>query len=368
MLKKIYLFVLLGAALACKASPKLADTVAGSNNIQPDLQQTVVCKYVSQLISEYNYKKVPLNDSLSQVIFDRYIKQLDENHNYFLASDIKDFDRFKNSLSDEMKNGDLSNVFYIFNVYQKRYNDRIKYSIAQLNDKFDFTRNETFTYDRDSLPFYASQAESDASWKERVKYDMLNLDIAKQSPDSAGKGSSLDPKKILADRYKNLLSQSNKLNNQDVFQIYMDAFTNAVDPHTNYFTPSNAANFNIDMSRSLEGIGATLQVQNDYVTINTIVPGGPADKSHQLNPGDKIVAVGQGQQGPYQNVIGWRIEIAIALIRGTKGTTVRLQVIPKGSNNASKPMTVAMVREKIILKDQSAKSEIRSYNSNGKNV
>jgi carboxyl-terminal processing protease len=368
MLKKIYVFVLLGAALACKASPKLADTVAGSNNIQPDMQQTVVCKYVSQLISEYNYKKVPLNDSLSRVIFDRYIKQLDENHNYFLTSDIKDFERFKNSLSDEMKNGDLSNVFYIFNVYQKRYNDRIKYSIAQLNDKFDFTRNETFTYDRDSLPFYASQAESDASWKERVKYDMLNLDIAKQSPDSAGKGSSLDPKKILADRYKNLLSQSNKLNNQDVFQIYMDAFTNAVDPHTNYFTPSNAANFNIDMSRSLEGIGATLQVQNDYVTINTIVPGGPADKSHQLNPGDKIVAVGQGQQGPYQNVIGWRIENAIALIRGTKGTTVRLQVIPKGSNNASKPMTVAMVREKIILKDQSAKSEIRSYNSNGKNV
>jgi carboxyl-terminal processing protease len=359
---------MLGAALACKASPKLADTVSGSNNIQPDLQQTVVCKYVSQLISEYNYKKVPLNDSLSRVIFDRYIKQLDENHNYLLASDIKDFDRFKNSLDDDMKNGDLSHVFYIFNVYQKRYNDRIKYSIAQLNDKFDFTKNETFTYDRDSLPFYASQAESDASWKERVKYDMLNLDIAKQSPDSAGKGGSMDPKKILTDRYKNLLSQSNKLNNQDVFQIYMDAFTNAVDPHTNYFTPANAANFNIDMSRSLEGIGATLGVQNDYVTITTIVPGGPADKSHQLNPGDKIVAVAQGKTGPFQNVIGWRIENAIALIRGTKGTTVRLQVIPKGSNNASKPMEVAMVREKIILKDQSAKEEIRTYNSNGKTV
>src|SRR3569832_182657 len=194
MLKKIYLFVMLGAALACKASPKPADTVAGSNNIQPDLQQTVVCKYVSQLITEYNYKKVPLNDSLSKVIFDRYIKQLDENHNYLLASDIKDFDRFRASLSDDMKNGDLSHVFYIFNVYQKRYNDRIKYSIAQLNDNFDFTKNESFTYDRDSLPFFASQAESDQVWKERVKYDMLNLDIARQSPDSAGKASSLDPK------------------------------------------------------------------------------------------------------------------------------------------------------------------------------
>ena len=368
MFKKIYLFVLLGAALACKASPKLADTVAGSKNIQPDLQQTVVCKYVSQLISEYNYKKVPLNDSLSKVIFDRYIKQLDENHNYFLASDIKDFERFKGLMSDDMKNGDLSHVFYIFNVYQKRYNDRIKFSIAQLNNKFDFAKNEKFVFDRDSLPFYASQAESDASWTERVKYDMLNLDIAKQSPDSTGKGASLDPKKILTDRYNNLLAQSNKLNNQDVFQIYMDAFTNAVDPHTNYFTPSNAANFNIDMSRSLEGIGATLQTKDEYVTIQTIVPGGPADKSKQISAGDRIVAVAQGKDGKYQNVIGWRIENAIALIRGTKGTMVRLQILPKGTLTSSKPIEVAMVREKIILKDQSVKSEIRNYNSNGKNV
>src|SRR5579863_4798888 len=173
MLKKIYLLLMLGAALACKASPKLADTVAGSNNIQPDAQQTVVCKYVAQLISEYNYKKVPLNDSISKVVFDRYIKQLDENHNYLLASDIKDFERFKTSLSTDLKDGNLADVFYMFNVYQKRYNDRIKYSIAQLDTKFDFTKNETFTYDRDSLPFFASQSESDESWRERVKFDML---------------------------------------------------------------------------------------------------------------------------------------------------------------------------------------------------
>ncbi|MGZ3776413.1 MAG: carboxy terminal-processing peptidase [Mucilaginibacter sp.] len=371
MLKKIYLLLILGTALACKASPKLADTVAGSNNIQPELQQTVVCKYVAQLISEYNYKKVPLNDSISKVVFDRYIKQLDENHNYFLASDIKDFARFKSALATDLKDGNLADAFYIFNVYQKRYNDRIKYSIAQLDTKFDFTRDEKFTYDRDSLPFFASQSESDDAWRERVKYDLLNLDMAKQTPDSAAaatKGKSLDPKQILTDRYKNLLAQSNKLNNQDVFQIFMDAFTNAIDPHTNYFNPANAANFNIDMSRSLEGIGATLGVENDYVTITTIVPGGPADKSKQINPGDKIVAVAQGKDGAYQNVIGWRIENAIALIRGTKGTIVRLQIIPKSSGNASKPFELSMVREKIILKDQSVKQEIRTYNSNGKTI
>jgi carboxyl-terminal processing protease len=360
MFKKLYLLLFLGAALACKASTKQADTVAGSNNLQPDAQQSIVCQSVAGLISKYNYKKVDLNDSISQVVFDRYIKQLDENHNYLLASDIKDFDRFKTVLDDDLKDGNLADVFYIFNVYQKRYNDRIKYSIAQLNKNFDFNGNETFTYDRDSLPFFGSQSESDQSWTERVKYDMLNLKLT---------GSDMAKnKETLKKRYENLLAQSNKLNNQDVFQIFMDAFTNAIDPHTNYFNPANAANFNIEMSRSLEGIGATLGVENDFVTITSIVPGGPADKSHQLSPEDRIVAVAQGASGEFQNVIGWRIENAIALIRGTKGTTVKLQVLPKGSNVSATPKIVQMVREKIILKDQSAKEEIRTYNSNGKTM
>lgn len=364
MFKKLYVLLLLGAALACKAAPHHPQQpmvkVDGSNNLTPDPQQSTVCRYVAQLISQYNYKKVELNDSISKVVFDRYIKELDENHNYLLASDIQDFGKYKTVLDDDLKDGNLNDVFYIFNVYQKRYNDRIRYSIAQLDKKFDFAGNETFTFDRDSLPFFASQSESDNSWGERVKYDLLNLkltgnDMAKN-------------KETLKKRYQNLLDQSNKLNNQDVFQIFMDAFTNAIDPHTNYFNPANAANFNIEMSRSLEGIGATLGVQNDYVTITSIVPGGPADKSKELAPDDRIVAVAQGKDGEFQNVIGWRIENAIALIRGTKGTIVRLQVLPKGSNMSAKPKVVEMVREKIILKDQSAKEEIRTYNSNGKTV
>ncbi len=360
MFKKLYFIVVLGAALACHASPKLADTVAGSNNLQPEAQQTVVCKYVASLISEYNYKKVELNDSISKVIFNRYIKELDENHNYLLASDIQDFSKYQTALSSDLKDGNLADVFYMFNVYQKRYNDCIKYSIAQLDKNFDFSGNETFTYDRDSLPFFASETERNTSWAERVKYDMLNLQLA--GTDMAKN------KETLKKRYENLLSLSNKLNNQDVFQIFMDAFTNAIDPHTNYFNPANAANFNIEMSRSLEGIGATLSVQNDFVTISSIVPGGPADKSHELSAEDRIVGVAQGKAGEFQNVIGWRIENAIALIRGTKGTIVRLQVLPKGANVAAKPKIVEMVREKIILKDQSVKEEIKTYNSNGKTI
>ena len=362
MFKKLYILLLLGAALACKASPKQHPMVkvAGSNDLTPDAQQSTVCRYVADLITEYNYKKVSLNDSISQVVYNRYLKELDENHNYLLASDVQDFSKFKTVLDDDLKEGNLNDVFYIFNVYQKRYNDRIKFSLALLDKSFDFSTNERFTYDRDSSNFFASQAESDKAWAERVKYDLLNL---KLTGNDAAKN-----KETLRKRYENLLSQSNKLNSQDVFQIFMDAFTNAVDPHTNYFSPANAANFNIEMSRSLEGIGATLLSENEYVTIKTIVPGGPADKSHQISPEDRIVGVAQGKTGEFQNVIGWRIDNAIALIRGTKGTIVRLEIIPKGSNVASKPKVVEMVREKIILKDQSAKQEIRTYNSNGKTV
>ncbi|MBS1503113.1 MAG: PDZ domain-containing protein, partial [Bacteroidetes bacterium] len=361
MFKKLYFLLVLGAALACKASPKHPVNVAGSNDLQPDPQESIVCQTVAKFITDYNYKKVELNDSISEVIYNRYLKELDENHNYLLASDIKDFDKFKDVLDDDLKNGNLNDVFYIFNVYQKRYNDCIKYSLSQLDKNFDYNTSEKFVFDRDSLPFFASPAESNTTWTERVKYDLLNLKLA----DSGNMAKNRD---ILRKRYQDLLDQSNKLNSQDVFQIFMDAFTNAIDPHTNYFDPSNAANFNIDMSRSLEGIGATLGVVNDFVTINTIVPGGPADKSHQLAPGDRIVGVAQGATGEFQNVVGWRIDNAIALIRGKKGTIVRLQILAKGASVSSKPTVVEMTREKIILKDQSAKSEIKTYNSNGRTI
>ena len=360
MFKKFYLLLVLAAALACNAKPAKHIKVAGSNDIQPDEQQSVVCRTIATLISNYNYKKVELNDSISRVVYNRYLKMLDESHNYLLASDVADFDKYKNGLSDDVKNGNLTNVFYMFNVYQKRYIEHINYSIAQLDKNFEFDKNETFTYERDSLPWIASQSEMDNTWGKRVKYDLLNLKLA--NPDVA------KDKETLRKRYQNLLSQANKLNNQDVFQIFMDAFTNAIDPHTNYFNPANAANFNIDMSRQLEGIGASLNTENEYVIIRAIIPGGPADKSKQIGVDDRIVAVAQGAAGEFQNIVGWRIENAIALIRGTKGTIVRLEILPKGSSASSKPKVIEMVREKIILKDESAKKEIKTFNNNGKIV
>ncbi|WP_091380813.1 carboxy terminal-processing peptidase [Mucilaginibacter mallensis] len=360
MLKKLCVVLVLGAALACHATPAKPMKVVGSNDLQPDLRQNIVAKEVAGLISRYNYKKVDLNDSLSEVVYNRYLKKLDEDHNYLLASDIQDFDKYKDVLDDDMKSGNLNDVFYMFNVFQKRYLDRIKFSIAHIDDKFDFTTNDTFTFDRENLPWIASQAEMDDLWTKHVKYDLLNLKLA--TPDMAKN------RETLKKRYQSLLSQSNKLSNQEVFQYYMDAFTEAIDPHTNYFNPFNAAQFNMEMSRSLEGIGATLQSVNEYVTIQTLVHGGPADKSHQINAKDRIIGVAQGKDGEFQNIVGWNINNAIGLIRGPKGTTVKLQILPGEAAVGSKPKVVEIVREKIVLEDALAKKEMRTYNLNGKQV
>ncbi|QQL49340.1 carboxy terminal-processing peptidase [Mucilaginibacter ginkgonis] len=358
MFKRFYMLVVLGAALACNAAPSQKVPVTTPGDLQPDAQQSVVLKEVASLISRYNYKKVPLDDSLSKIIYNRYLKSLDENHNYLLASDVKQFETYKLKLDDDIQEGNLNDVFQMFNVYKKRYNDRIKYSLSQLNNKFDFNQNEDFVYDRDSLPFVASEADMNVLWTKRVKYDLLNLRLA--SADEAKN------KETLKKRYENLISQFNKLNNQDVFQFFMDAVTNSIDPHTTYFNPANAAQFNIEMSKTLEGIGATLASENDYVTIKSIVPGGPADKSKQIYVDDRIVAVAQGANGEFQDIIGWRVDNAITLIRGAKGTLVRLKLLSKGKSLADKPHVVELVREKIVVQDQSVKKEIKTYNENGR--
>jgi carboxyl-terminal processing protease len=350
--KTLCILSVLSASLSCKAVPA---TLPG--DLQPDEQQSIVCKTVAEMITNYNYKKVPLNDSLSAIVYNRYIKALDENHNYFLASDIKSFEGLKYTLDNDIIDGNLNNVFLIFNTYKKRYKERVQYSLTQVAKSFDFKKKDEFIYDREKLPWITSSTAMNELWTKRVKYDLLNLKLA--SPDTAKN------KETLRKRYENLARQLDKLNSQDVFQTFMDALTNAIDPHTNYFNPSNAAQFNIQMSRSVVGIGASLLTENEYVTIKTVVPGGPADKSHQINIDDRIIGVAQGN-GEFQDIVGWRQDNAITLIRGEKGTKVRLKLLPKGKSASDKPKIVEMIREKIILQDQSAKKEIKTYQENGK--
>ena len=357
MLKRICLAIFIVAALSCQADPRI-NIVVSVNDLKPDMQQSVVAKSLVELIENFHYQKVAVNDAFSSVVFDEYLKALDGGRSYFLQSDIADFEKFRLTMDDDVRSGDLSVPFYIFNVYQKRYNDRVNFALKEIEKKFSFTSNDTYTYDREKLPWLKSESESNSLWSKRIKYEMLNLKITGTEETKM--------KETLKKRYENLISQSTKFNQQDVFQIFMNSFTGSVDPHTSYFVPNKAQEFNEDLARTFEGIGARLQLENEVVKIAEIIPGGPAFKSKAIQANDRIIAVAQGKAGEFVDVIGWRLDVTVTKIKGPKGTIVRLKVIPAGQELSSTPKIVELVRDKVVLEDQSAKRTIKTITSGGK--
>lgn len=357
MLKRFCLALFFASTLACEADPRISKIVS-ENDLKPELQQSVVTRSLVELLENFHYQKVFVNDAFSSIVFDEYLKALDNGKSYFLQSDIADFEKFRLTMDDDLRSGDLSVAFYIFNVYQKRYNDRVAFALKEIDKNFDFTSNETYTYDREKLPWLKSEAESNNLWSKRVKYEMLNLKVT--GTDEA------KIKETLKKRYENLISQSRKFNNQDVFGIFMNSFTGTVDPHTNYFVPNRAQEFNEDLARTFEGIGARLQLENEVVKIAEIIPGGPAFKAKTLEVNDRIVAVAQGKDGEFVDVIGWRLDVTVTKIKGPKGTIVRLKVIPAGQELSATPKIIELVRDKVVLEDQSAKKTIKTISQDGK--
>jgi carboxyl-terminal processing protease len=357
MLNKLFLALFIVATFACKANLRVNTSVDGSNNLSPEPHQQIVAKELVKVMENYNYKRVKINDSLSSVIFDNYLSRLDPTRSYLLASDVKDFEQYRTELDDDLREGDLSAFFRVFNVFQKRYQERLKYSISQINKPMDYSANEIYTYNREKLPWLASEKEANDLWSKRVKYDLLNLKITGNEP--------AKDQESLKKRYENLLSQAAKTNGQDAFQIMMDSFTQSVDPHTNYLVPVKAQEFNEEMARSFTGIGATLQLENEVVKVASIVPGGPAFKAKTLNAGDRIIAVAQGQD-EFVDVVGWRLDNTVQKIKGPKGTTVRLKIIPAGQELSSQPKIIAIVRDRVVLEEQSAKKTIKTVVSDGK--
>lgn len=357
MLKRLCLAVFIVAALSCKADPRV-NIVVSENDLKPDMQQSVIAKSLVELLENFHYQKVNVDDNFSSVVFDEYLKALDGGKSYFLQSDIAEFEKYRMTMDDDIREGDLSAAFYIFNVYQKRYDDRIKFALKELDKKFTFTSNERYTYDREKLPWLKSESESNSLWSKRIKYEMLNLKVTGTEEAKI--------RETLKKRYENLISQSTKFNNQDVFQIFMNAFTGSIDPHTNYFVPNRAQEFNEELARTFEGIGARLQLENEVVKVAEIIPGGPAFKAKTLDVNDRIIAVAQGKDGEFVDVIGWRIDVTVTKIKGPKGTVVRLKVIPAGQELSSTPKIVELVRDKVVLEDQSAKKIIKTVTSGDK--
>jgi len=312
---------------------------------------------ITTILQRYHYRKFKLDDSLSKVIFNRYLKSLDYGKYYFYASDIKDFDKFQYQLDDDIKDGDLNPPYYIFNVFRERANERIDYAEKLLNKGFDFNIPDSIEVDRKNATWSTDTTEMNALWHKKVKSDALSLILA-------GKKWA-DAKKILEKRYENLRKNIMEYKSEDVFQLFENSFTESLDPHTNYMSPVTSENFNIEMTRSLEGIGAQLQTEDEYTKIVEIIPGGPAFKSKLLHRGDKIIGVAQGKNGEMVDVIGWRITDVVQLIRGKKGSIVRLQIIPANEGVNATPKEITLVRDKIKLEEQSAKDKILDIKQDG---
>lgn len=318
-------------------------------------------KVISYILEKNHYRELPLNDSLSSIILDAYVLELDNSKVYFQASDIASFEKYRYQIDDLTRDEDISPAFVIYKVFKKRFDERMNYVKNQLiGTEFDFTKDEYYETNREKQPWAKSGQELNDVWAKIIKNQALSLKLAGKKP--------AEIKETISNRYDRFIKSMKQTNSDDVFSIYMNAITEAYDPHTNYFSPQDAARFNQDMSQSLEGIGARLQTDNDYTVVNQILPGGPAEKSKLIHVNDRIVGVAQGEKGEMVDVIGWRLDDVVKLIKGPKGTMVRLQILPAETGLNGPTVTVSFVRDKIKLEDQTAKKKVFETIQNGRNL
>ena len=318
-------------------------------------------RVISYLLDNNHYRKIRFNDSLSSVVFDAFFKELDNSRIYFLASDIQSFDRYRLKLDDLTRTENVTPAFEIFKVFQDHYRSRLKDVIANLvGQNFEYTADEYYETDRDKAVWASSNDELSDDWRKIVKSQALSLKLTGKKQEEI--------KDILKKRYERLLRSFDQLNSEDIFSIYMNCITEAYDPHTNYLSPKATDLFKQSMTLSLEGIGAKLQTENDNTKVVQIIPGGPAEKSKQLHPNDLIIGVAQGKDGEMVDVIGWRIDEVVKLIKGPKGSLVRLQVLPAQTGLNGPPVILSFVREKVKLEDQAAKKKTINYSVNGRNL
>ncbi|MES1939422.1 periplasmic tail-specific protease [Salinisphaera sp. T5B8] len=362
----LFAFAQTGCAADAPADPEPvpdagAGTAEGYTPLVPDANQGEIDREVVKQLQKNHYNKVDLNDAFSEKFFNAYLDELDGTRGVFLQSDIERLrDKYEHSLDDELKQGQTRAAFDIYNTYQKR---RIQIDQWALNrveqgiDSLDIDDDESFDVDRENAPWPADASEREALWTKQLENQLINLKLNDLDDDEI--------EKRLTQRYSNELKQLRQAEPMDAFSAYMDAYTHSYDPHTDYFSPRRSEDFNIDMNLQLQGIGAELRSKNGYAELVRLIPGGPAAKSGKLKPTDRIIAVGQGEDGEFTDVVGMRLDETVQLIRGEKGSTVRLQISPADN---SQTKTITLVRDKIELKDQAARKQIIKLERDGQTV
>lgn len=353
MFRNLILFLSLISIVACGSKPRVQLEDDGFN-LNPTLQHEIIAKEIVNILENYSYKKVKVGDSLSNIVFNNLVNTVDQGKNYLLQEDIDAIEKFKPTVSQDLKKGDLSTPFYIFNLYSKRYLEAMEYALTQIDAEHDFDLDENYISYRDKLDWFKTEEELKEQWRKRVKFDLLNLKLT--TPE--GKNEDEKHKETLKKRYNNLISQAKKTNANDAFQLIMTSYTDAIDPHTTYYNPSFAQAFNEGMSNTLEGIGARLQMENEMVTIKEIIAGGPAFKDKTIKMDDRIIGVAQGT-GEFEDIVGWRLDAAVAKIKGPKGTEVRLKILPAGQDLSAQPTIVSLTREKIVIEEESAQKKVK---------
>jgi carboxyl-terminal processing protease len=356
------LAALLGAAMT---PPVATQASTGANNgaataLEPTDQENYVARRVSDIIAREHYRRAPLDDRLSSLILDRYLDAVDGGRSYFYASDIAEFEKYRYQLDDAIKAGDVEPAFVIFRRFQQRSHERMNYAIELLQKKPDFDVDESFTFDREKEPWPANTQEMNELWRKRVKNDALSLITAgKQWSEAAD---------ILRKRYEHVEKRMDQSKPEDVFEAFMNAFVLSLDPHSNYFSARNSEEYNIQMSLSYEGIGASLSLTDDYVTVVDVIAGGPAAVSGKLSANDRVTAVGEGKTGELVDVIGWRLDDVVQKIRGPGGTIVRLQLLPAGAAPSAAQKVVEFTRNRVSLEAQASHKAMRTVTRNGREV
>ncbi|TFW09971.1 tail-specific protease [Oxalobacteraceae bacterium OM1] len=349
-MKKTLLGLLLASVMAAQAANPPA---ASPPVLSPQQQQGKAAHLAAEILTRYHYKAVPLDEAMSRKVFAAYLKALDPDKLFFLQSDIDQFADAQTKLGDAIFREDLRVPFDIFNAYEQRVVERLGQAREMLKQDFDFSKNESYQFDRSKEPWAKSSDELAEVWRKRIKNEWLRLKLS--GKDDKAIRETLDK------RYATILRSAYKYNSEDVFQTFMNAYTNAVDPHTDYFGPKSTEDFNIAMKLSLFGIGAVLQEKDEYTTIRELTPGGPASTSGKLNVGDRITAVGQGKDGAMTDVVGWRLDEVVQLIRGAKGSVVRLDVLPGEAGPDAKHKQIQLVRDKITLEQQAARKSMIQF-------
>ncbi len=326
--------------------------------LQPETRHERVGELVTQFIQKSHYLHVAVDDELSARVMDRYLEALDRNRMYLLASDVSFFERYRHELDDFVKHQPMDPVFDMFDVYRSRVRERFQFALTQLDDEPDFTIDEEYQFDRDELPWATTREELDEIWRKRVKHDALNLVLTDKPWDEV--------REVLRKRYARYIRRMDQINSDDVFETFMNAFSHTLDPHSSYMSPRNSEEYRIQMSLSYFGIGASLQTEDDYVQIVSIIPGGPAAIDGTLKPNDRIIGVAQGADGEMVDVIGWRLDDVVDLIRGPANTVVRLHIIPAGALPGSSERELELTRNQVRLEEQAAKSRVITVPRDGR--